>query len=157
MKILVISDSHKNTSVLDKILLSEQTCSEVFFLGDVTDDIEDFRYIYPEKNFHIVSGNCDFYSFFPNVGLECIEGVNIIFTHGHTYNVKYGTESLLSAAIARNCKLALYGHTHIPSIDIKNGIFLVNPGSCSQSRGSGETYAVIDITNGKIYPEIKKI
>lgn len=157
MKILVVSDSHRNTSALDKILLREQTCNEVFFLGDITDDIEDFKIIYPNKNFHIVSGNCDYYSFFPNVGLECIEGVNIIFTHGHTYNVKYGTEALLSAAIARNCKLALYGHTHIPSVDIKNGIFLVNPGSCGSSRGSGETYAVIDITDGNIYPEIKKI
>ena len=49
MKILVVSDSHRNTSALDKILLREQTCNEVFFLGDITDDIEDFKIKYPEN------------------------------------------------------------------------------------------------------------
>lgn len=157
MKILVISDSHRKTDLVDKILLREQTCNEIFFLGDVTEDIEDFRYIYPQKNFHIVSGNCDYMSFYPNVGLESIQGVSVLFTHGHTYNVKYGTQALLSAAAQRNCRIALYGHTHIPSIEIINGIFLVNPGSCGNPRNGNATYAVIEIANGEIYPEIREI
>lgn len=157
MKILVLSDSHHRADAVDKILSREQTCNEVFFLGDFVSDIEDYRYIYPKRNFHIVSGNCDYMSFYQNAGLEKIEGVSIFYTHGHTYYVKSGSDYISNAAAQRNCHIALYGHTHIPSIEIKNGIFIINPGSCGQSRKGGETYAVIDITDGNIYPEIRNL
>ena len=42
MRILVISDSHRNTRVIDKILSSQPEAKHVFFLGDCTADIEDF-------------------------------------------------------------------------------------------------------------------
>ena len=59
MRIVVISDSHKRTGVIDKILSSQTEAKHIFFLGDNIDDIEDFEYLYPDKIFHSVCGNCE--------------------------------------------------------------------------------------------------
>ena len=94
MRILVISDSHRRTNVIDKILESQPTAKHVFFLGDNAKDIEDFEFIYPQKSFHAVCGNCDFASMLPTVGLETVNGKRVFYTHGHTFSVKYGITRL---------------------------------------------------------------
>ncbi len=157
MRVVVISDSHRRTGVIDKILASQPNAQYVFFLGDNARDIEDFEYLYPEKKFCVVSGNCDYNSFLPNTGVECVEGVKIFYTHGHTLNVKYSTEYLKKAAKQNNCKIALYGHTHISKILYEDEVYIVNPGSVSCSRNGSNSYAVIDITEKGIMPIIINI
>ena len=158
MRILVISDSHRNGRVIEKILYAQPTASHVFFLGDIASDIEDFEYIFPEKRFHILSGNCDYFSTVQTVGVEIIEGVKILYTHGHTFGVKYGVERLKEAAKQNASQIVLYGHTHIPKILYEDGLYIVNPGSCSSPReGIYPTYAVIDITDKGIMPVIIKL
>ena len=156
MRIVVISDSHKNTMAIDKILSSEPDAKHVFFLGDNVSDIEDFEFLYPQKIFHIVSGNCDFGSTVPCVNIEIIDNKKILYTHGHTYNVKYTTETLIASAKNNKYDIVLYGHTHISKILYVDGIYIVNPGSCSRARdGDKPSYAVIDITEQGIMPIIK--
>lgn len=157
MRILVISDSHRRSNIVDRIINAQPLAKHVFFLGDNTCDIEDMQYEYTDRVFHIVSGNCDFGWDYPAVDMAKIDGINILYTHGHTYHVKYGKSELLSAAEARNCRIALYGHTHVSDIVYENGIYLVNPGSCSQSRGGPNSYAVIDIEKNGIMPIIVRI
>lgn len=152
MRILVISDSHRNTRVIDKILESQPDAKHVFFLGDCTADIEDFDLLYPDKTFHIVCGNCDFYSSFKSVDVDTVCGHRIFFTHGHNYAVKSSYQHLLKTTKENNCDIALFGHTHIPKIVYEEGVYLVNPGSCSKSREGRPTYAVIDITDKGIMP-----
>ncbi len=154
MRILVISDSHRRGDTVDKIIASQPEAKHVFFLGDNTNDIEDLQYIYTDRVFHIVSGNCDFCSPYPALGMEKVAGVNIFYTHGHTYGVKGGTEHLREAAATRGCKIALYGHTHISNTVYSNGVYIVNPGSCSCSRNGRNSYAVIDILPAGIMPII---
>ena len=155
MRIVVISDSHKNTRVIDKILDSQPDAKYVFFLGDNVSDIEDFDILYPDKTFFAVCGNCDYFSTAASVGVEIIAGVKILYTHGHNFGVKYGTERLIEAAKNSQCKIALYGHTHVSQILYEDGLYIVNPGSCSSPRDSSRpTYAVIDITDKGIMPII---
>lgn len=157
MRIVVISDSHRRTGVIDKILSAQSTARHVFFLGDNTRDIEDFDILYPDKIFHIVSGNCDAFSLFPTVGLEVLGGKRILYTHGHTLSVKYGTQRLLEAAKQNNCQIALFGHTHISKVLYEDGIYCVNPGSVSSPREGRASYAVIDITDKGIMPIIIEV
>lgn len=157
MRIVIISDSHKNQGAIDKILSAQPQASHLFFLGDNTYDIEDFEILYPNIKFHIVSGNCDYFSSFSSVGVEKINGVGIFYTHGHNYGVKSTLEHLKKAALERNCQIALYGHTHIAKTLYEDGIYIVNPGSCSISRQGGNSYAVIDITEKGIMPIIVRI
>ncbi|MBR2040720.1 MAG: metallophosphoesterase [Clostridia bacterium] len=154
MRIVVISDSHGKSRAIDKILASQPDAKAVFFLGDCVRDIEDFEFIYSDKTFYTVSGNCDYNSFLPSTGVATIDGVRIFYTHGHTLNVKYTKEHLLKTLKQNDCKIGLYGHTHISDIVYEDGIYLVNPGSVSRSRNGCESYAVIDITEKGIMPII---
>lgn len=157
MRILVISDSHRLGRVIEKILYAQPTASHVFFLGDIASDIEDFEYIFPEKRFHILSGNCDYFSTFPSSGIETVGGKKIFYTHGHTLGVKSSTSHLLATAKAQGCDIALFGHTHIPLTLYEDGVWLVNPGSCAKPREGRPTYAVIDIENNGIMPIIIEV
>ena len=154
MRIVIISDSHRNTKIIDKILFSQPNAKYVFFLGDNEADIEDFDLIYPDKVFYTVSGNCDFASLQPTSNIAEISNTKIFYTHGHTLNVKYTTNNLIETAKKLNCKIALYGHTHTPQILYSEGIYIVNPGSCSRPRNSKPSYAVIDIEPTGIMPII---
>lgn len=157
MRIVVISDSHGHGSIVDRIIRRERQAEVIVFLGDVTSDIEDFTYEYTDKKFYIVSGNCDVFSDFPYTTVADVNGVNIFITHGHTLGVKSGIGAVLAAAKQSNCKIALYGHTHIPNIKYEDGLYVVNPGSCARSRDGGNSYAVIDIRENGILPSIIRI
>lgn len=157
MRLLVISDSHKRGDLVDKIISRENEAKHIFFLGDIVSDIEDFVYEYTDRVFHIVSGNCDFFSEYPATDMADIGDIRVLFTHGHTYNVKYTTATLADAARSRGCKIALYGHTHISNIEYADGLYIVNPGSISGSRSGQCSYAVIDIEQNGIMPIIKKV
>lgn len=157
MRITVISDSHRNVRAIRSILDAQPQTHHVFFLGDVTADIEDMNIEYPDKCFHIVSGNCDFFSNYPASGIETVGGHKIFYTHGHTLGVKHGTDNLIKTARLNGCKIALYGHTHVSQILYEDGIYIVNPGSCSEPRSGVPSYAVIDIEENGIMPIIINI
>lgn len=157
MRIVVISDSHRNYRVVEKIISEQKSARHIFFLGDVIGDVEDLSYEYTDKVFHIVSGNCDFGSFYPNSDIAKIGDIGIFYTHGNAFSVKGTTAHLAAAAKARNCKIALYGHTHIPHISYEDGLYIVNPGSPSCSRQGPNSYAVLDIEENGIMPIIVKI
>ena len=87
-----------------------------------------------------------------------VEGKKILYTHGHNFSVKYGIERLKNIARERGCDIALYGHTHVSKIVYEDGLYIVNPGSCSQPRdGSRPSYCVIDIMDSGIAPRIVEI
>ncbi len=157
MRIVVISDSHKRSDIIEKILYAQPDAKAVFFLGDNAGDIEDFQYIFPDKQFYILSGNCDYFSTYPSSNIATVFGKKIFYTHGHTLSVKHGTENLLKSAKQSGCDIALYGHTHISNILYEDGIYIVNPGSCSQAREGKQSYAVIDIESNGIMPIIVEI
>ena len=94
MRILVISDSHGRTSLIERAIEEQPEAKHIFFLGDCVKDIEDYTFIYSDRTFHIVSGNCDGYSSFKSSDRVNIGGKNIFFTHGHYYSVKSGISKL---------------------------------------------------------------
>ncbi len=157
MRIVVISDSHKRSDIVEKILYNQPEARAVFFLGDCANDIEDMQYIFPDKSFYILSGNCDYFSTYPSSNMALVAGKKIFYTHGHTLSVKYGVENLLKTAKQNGCDIALYGHTHISNILYEDSVYIVNPGSCSQPRDSKASYAVIDIEKNGIMPIVVEI
>lgn len=157
MRILVISDTHGKLSTLRNILENHRDIKDIFFLGDLVKDIEAVKDDFPNKTFHIVSGNCDGFSFYKNTDICIINGVKILFTHGHTYGVKGGIDRLCDAARQRSCKLALFGHTHTASTVYDDGLSVVNPGSAGNSRQGANSYAIIDVLPSGIVTSIMKI
>lgn len=152
MRILVMSDSHGSGRSVEQAIEAQPEAQHVIFLGDGENDIENASYIYPDRVFHIVCGNCDFCSNKPLHQLITIADKRIFICHGHTYGVKSTYENAIKAALLENADILLFGHTHNAYTEYRDGLYIMNPGSLS--RASTSSYGFIDITPSGIMPVI---
>ncbi len=160
MNILVFSDSHGFKGNIIKALNRHRNYIDLaIHLGDGIGDMMEIRGDYPHISFLSVAGNCDstqIRRLYSANETECFtfEGVRIFACHGHRLLVKYRYNELIEEAIKNRCKLALFGHTHLPVdrfIDSKSGgIHIFNPGSISRPESGPPSYGYINIKNGEI-------
>ena len=123
--------------------MAQPTADVVIHLGDGEEETDELKLSFPEKMFLQVRGNCDWGSTLPPEGVAEFAGKRIFYTHGYTYNVKYGLYEAVSAARAQKADVLLFGHTHVPLTEYSDGLYLMNPGSLNGSTG---TYGTLDIT-----------
>lgn len=152
MKILVLSDTHRNLNmakkVLDKIGSSVET---VLFCGDHISDMRKLAESYNELMFFGVIGNCDHVSSGSADKSVCIEEKNVLITHGHLYNVKSNMQNLAYKAMELSADIVVFGHTHCPFLLKQDGVLFLNPGSITEPRSTDfPTYGIIDIENGDV-------
>ena len=144
-----MSDSHGRVDLVRKVI-EEQPKAELFiFLGDGTRDFHTAMKGVPKEDW-CVCGNCDFGSNDDYNLISYAKDVKFFCTHGHQWNVKYDMGELLEEAEKKEINILLYGHTHQPYYEYRNGMHIFNPGSVGSPRGGDfrSTYGVIDI-NGK--------
>ncbi len=155
MKILVMSDSHGNKANMLRAV--EKTAPGlIIHLGDCVRDTDCLERHYPSIPLWRVRGNCDFGSFAPEYGLEEVDGVRILFAHGHNHNVKLNMDSFCNSVCFSGAKLGLFGHTHRAVWHQIAGIEILNPGSIGEHRNP--TFAVIETTtNGSFSCRICKL
>lgn len=129
-KIVILSDTHGNIRDLEKLSSVLQEADQVLFAGDGANDFNIFA---PEiyKKIRIVSGNCDFSSH-PKELVFNIENKRVLLCHGDRYGVKSGLIRLYLRAKELKCNVVVYGHTHEKSIQEKDGIAFINPGTLSK-------------------------
>lgn len=154
MRILVVSDTHRDAYALQKAVDAQPNAQVIIHLGDGADEAEDLTWMYPKKQLLVVRGNCDFSSNAPIQGLVTLEGKRIFYTHGHIYQVKFGEGALLSEGLRQEADIILYGHTHHAVTTFINGVYLMNPGSLGHPDGCGPSYGIIDITPSGIMTNI---
>jgi putative phosphoesterase len=152
-KAVIISDSHGNLNAVRKLYPIFEENDIIVHLGDGAGDIREFYKENPEK-VYLCAGNCDFFSPYPSEGTFIMDGVEIFYTHGHNYRVKSHLYALSERAKELGCKIALYGHTHTPSIDEVNGITCINPGSLRFEVGKGGSYCYLVVHGEKVTPVI---
>ena len=153
MKILVFSDSHGSLGNMYEAVERESP-NRILHLGDHFRDAEDLDLAFGGLDILYVPGNCDYAAQIPaNLEIE-IDGVRIFLTHGHLFGVKTGLARLLLEGRRLDAQLVLFGHTHRPLLQQQDGIWLLNPGSCSALNGS---YAAITFEGGKFHCELKEI
>jgi len=153
LKILVMSDSHGNKSnMLDVVAL--ETPELILHLGDHDRDCLDVEFEYPEIMLRSVKGNCDRSSAGPDMDEFTLGGKRFFLTHGHLFGVKTGKSKLIDLAASRSIDILLFGHTHIPHYSVTEDVAVINPGSI----GAGsKSYAVLDLINGVITCELKRL
>lgn len=154
MRILVVSDTHRDRYALRQAIMSQPKAEAVIHLGDGAEEAEEMKLNFPEKMFFMVRGNCDWGSTLPAEGTAVLAGKNIFYTHGYTYNVKFGTYDVISAARSNKADVLLFGHTHDALTEYEDGLYIMNPGSLNGSEG---TYGIIDITPAGIVTGIVRI
>ena len=153
MKLLVLSDSHRRMDYMYQAVESQRP-DRIIHLGDHDRDAMRLAERYPDIPLWSVCGNCD-YGAGPERIVDVLEGVRFYVTHGHTLRVKYGLLRAELAAREAEANVLLFGHTHRPLCDWHNGLWMVNPGTCS---GMGPvTCAVIELDRGVVKPKIIEI
>ena len=145
MKVLIVSDTHRKNENYFKVL--ELVKPElVIHCGDA----EGSEYALSQAAdcpVQIVLGNNDFFSYLPRELELKLGAFRIWVTHGHNYYVSMGRERIKREALARGMDIVMYGHTHKPVVDRKDGVIAVNPGSLSYPRQEGRrpSYIVMEV------------
>lgn len=146
MKILIISDTHRKNDNYFKVLQIHMPLDMVIHCGDS----EGGEYTLTEAAdcpVQIVMGNNDYFSCIPRELEFQVEKYKVWVTHGHSFYVSMGNETLKKEARARGVDIVMYGHTHRPVIDMSDkGIVAVNPGSLSYPRQEGHrpSYVIME-------------
>lgn len=138
MKILVVSDSHRDSELLHNLVKKYPDMDYYLHAGDSCD------FSYSIAPFDSVKGNCDYYDYDEKRFLRTPYG-NILMRHYPT----------LSRDEAKDIKIFIYGYTHEYDISNRDGIIWLNPGSVSLPRdGSNGTYAIIKLEKEQISIDI---
>ena len=150
MRILVTSDSHRNTLALKRAVEAAKPFDAFIFLGDGEDDYSQVTMSLAGTDTYAVRGNNDYNSMLTQTAAVEIGGHRFLLTHGHRY-VGWGNTGDLAAVAELNlCTIALFGHTHCRHFSEENGVYLFNPGSVALPRdGQPPSYGIITIENGK--------
>ena len=146
LRFLVFSDSHGMREPMRE-LYKQYPNDGIIHLGDY---IADARWMLERTNGHpvyAVKGNCDFSADGPEEQLLELGGIKLLIFHGHRYQVKSGYGAALAAAKRAGAQGVLFGHTHIPFMEEREGIFMMNPGALSSPF---RNYGIIEIENKKV-------
>ncbi|OGO81370.1 MAG: YfcE family phosphodiesterase [Clostridiales bacterium GWC2_40_7] len=156
MKILVLSDTHGDTNKAEEAIRSNREVNLIIHLGDYFRDAQKLSSLFPEIPIEYIYGNSDFMiEDVPAEKMIEVDGKRIFITHGHRYSVKWDYDKLYRKAEEMNADLLLFGHTHVADIIEKGGYCVLNPGSTSDPRDdSNESYAIIEIDNGRVAPRL---
>ena len=146
MKVLIVSDTHRNEDNLIEVLDKEKNLDLLIHCGDV-EGAEDEIEHYAGCKTVLVAGNNDFFSRLPREAELQVEGMKVWVTHGHNYYVNANPEYIRKEARIRNIDIVLYGHTHRPLIEKKDDLIVINPGSLTYPRQEGRrpSYAVLEL------------
>jgi putative phosphoesterase len=160
-----MSDSHGNLDGL-RAAVGEITAREkidlFIHLGDNYEDaevIDEFGYAYLRVPgvFHSLYGD----STVPNRLMKEYEGWKFMLSHtreSHPHDLSNDPKPELLVASGK-VNVLLFGHLHVPSLEVENGVLLVNPGHLKKKdkRGFAASYAVLDVQPGRIEARLIEI
>lgn len=159
MKILLLSDSHRNVRNM-LAAVERETPDLVFHLGDLVRDAEALSEQCRSLTVLRVEGNCDAWSAPPGTPgtlIKTVGGVTFLLTHGHLYHAKSGPSALLREGRKQGVNAVLYGHTHVPlARREEDGLWLVNPGTIG-GVGNRATYGLLTVEQGILSVEIRAL
>ena len=157
MRILVVSDNHGAKECLSQAIRREGRLDLLIHLGDSEMIDLEIRELV-DCPYVIVAGNCDYFSSFP-AGQTVDLGTHRIYaTHGHLWDVRHGLSKLEEVARQSKADIVMFGHTHVPLLEEKDGLMILNPGSIAHPRQTNRlrSYAVMVIDrNERVHVEIK--
>ncbi|MBQ6154143.1 MAG: phosphodiesterase [Ruminococcus sp.] len=163
MKYLIASDIHGSEVYCSKLIEAyrRESADRLILLGDILyhgprNDLPEgydpkgvFALLNAYKNEILcVRGNCDtevdqMVLDFPIMAEYALldAGERLIFlTHGHHYNIN-------SLPPLKQGDILIYGHTHIPLCEEKDGVLCLNPGSVSLPK-NGTPHSYMTLENG---------
>jgi putative phosphoesterase len=171
MKILIFSDSHGDVETMRSVAALEKP-DKIIHLGDSIEDAEVLRILYKEAEIISVPGNVDGGSAASN-HIQYIEicGKRFMLTHGHAFDKEKngfersgvrnigGIDQMMLYGSKNNADIILFGHSHEPYINSRNGEWIMNPGRIGRKSGQiiHATYGVLIIEEEKLQWQISEV
>ena len=148
MKILIVSDTHGHSDKLEFIINKIKPIDMLIHLCDVEDGEYTLSRLV-QCEIQVVSGNNDFFSNYDREKEITIGKYKAFITHGHRYYVNSGSEIIKEEGIRRGADIVMFGHTHVPLLEIDRNIVALNPGSLTYPRQEGRrpSYIIMEIDN----------
>ncbi len=146
MKVLIVSDTHGREQLLLNTMKKVGPIDLLIHLGDFEGGEEYIKEMAPCPT-EMVSGNNDFFNGLPKEKIILLGKYYIMLTHGHRYGVNSGTYSVKEAARRNKADIVMFGHTHVPMIDLSENVWAINPGSLALPRQHGRipTFIIMEI------------
>lgn len=146
MRILVISDSHGKNDDVKQVLEQVGPIDMFIHLGDIERGPDYIREL-ADCETHMIAGNNDYDIELPGSDSFMIADKKVFITHGHRFYVGMGMEHLKAYARENGYDIAMFGHTHVPFLEIEEDLTVLNPGSISYPRQDGRkhTYMLIEV------------
>lgn len=154
MKLFVVSDTHGDIRQAAESYHSLDDIDHIVHLGDFHRDAKALEALVKVPVIS-VKGNMD--GDFSSTGHRLLKTPfgQIFLAHGHMENVKSGLDTILYKAESLGCRVAVFGHTHIPLFHRAGDMYLVNPGSLTLPAGGRKgSYALVTLTQDLIEAEI---
>lgn len=152
MHIAVLSDTHLRAGRTLPTFVWEHLnqADLILHAGDLTNMglFEDLSSIAPVR---AVQGNCDDWDvLLPDQDVFECELLRIGLIHGNSGRGKSTPERAYNAFIDSKVDIIVFGHSHSPYLEWKNGILLFNPGSPTDKRREQYfSFGLIDIHKGE--------
>lgn len=153
MHIAVLSDTHlrPGKSLPSFVWEHLNQVDMILHAGDLTNMglLEDLSSLAPVR---AVSGNCDGWDVaLPDRDIIECEGVNIGLIHGHVGKGKNTPDRAYYAFVDSKVDIIVFGHSHTPFLEWRNGLLLFNPGSPTDKRREQYfSFGLITIEQGQI-------
>lgn len=163
MKILVFSDTHGVTEMMEDAISEHLKNGGIDLLVHLGDGARDFKVVtsrYPNIPTVSVSGNHEEFSasFLDQTVMDfegkfTFGGLTFLAVHGHKLGVKSGIQRAVDYAIGAGADVLLYGHTHSKADVTLDGsesgsVRVINPGSAGKWYNA--SYAVIHVVDGQL-------
>jgi len=153
----VVSDSHGNTELLRRVALhmvKEHAVTTIVHLGDEHSDAE----VLADLDAEIISVPGVFHPDYrnPEIANRIIRpfcGWVFMLSHTDTphQNDLMDDPDPEEAVNYHKVDVLLFGHTHVPVIEVRNGVLCVNPGNLKEDdKKHGPTYAILRINEDEI-------
>lgn len=159
--VYLISDTHvpeRRDSIPREFLSLLKSDDIVLHAGDWT-SVETLKLLQQKVTVYGVWGNMDDGSArkaLPEVTIVEHQGFKIGITHG--FGAPFGMADKVRSKFREKVDMILFGHTHVPHQETKEGILFFNPGSLSFNNDRRQlTYGILEIIDGKLAPRIVAI
>ncbi|TGE32332.1 metallophosphoesterase family protein [Desulfosporosinus sp. Sb-LF] len=153
MRIAVLSDTHlREGRSLPRIVWEHLTQIEmILHAGDLTNMslLEELASIAPVR---AVRGNCDGWDVsLPERDIVECESLRIGLIHGSAGKGKNVPERAYLAFADSPVDIIIFGHSHSPFMEWRNGILMFNPGSPTDKRREPQySIGVLDLQRGQV-------
>ncbi|KGK89726.1 phosphoesterase [Desulfosporosinus sp. HMP52] len=153
MHIAVLSDTHlrPGKSLPSFVWEHLNQVDMILHAGDLTNMglLEELSSI---AQVRAVSGNCDGWDVaLPDRDIIECESVSIGLIHGHVGKGKNTPDRAYYAFVDSKVDIIVFGHSHTPFLEWRNGLLLFNPGSPTDKRREQYfSFGLINIQHGEI-------